>query len=48
MCACAVDNKLLTVIGNSHAEMISNCLVKVETRCPTKCRSQLFAYKLFS
>jgi hypothetical protein len=48
MCACSINYELLTIIGNSHTEMISDGFVKVETRCPTKCSSQLFAYKLFS
>jgi hypothetical protein len=48
MRACAVNYELLTVIRNSHAEVIGNCLVKVETRSPTKRGSQFFAYKLFS
>jgi hypothetical protein len=48
MRACPVDNKLLTVIGYSHAEMIRNGFMQVQTRSPTKCRSQFFAYLQFS
>jgi hypothetical protein len=48
MRTCPVDDKLLTIIRDSHTEMISDGFVEVETRSPTKCSSQLFAYKLFS
>jgi hypothetical protein len=48
MRACSINYELLTIIRNSHAEMISNGFVKVKTRCPAECRGQLFAYKLFS
>jgi hypothetical protein len=48
MCTCAINDELLTVIGNSHAEVISNGFVKVESRRPAKCSSQLFAHLLLS
>jgi hypothetical protein len=48
MRACSIDHELLAIIRNSHAEVIRNGFVKVETRCPTKRSSQLFAYLQFS
>jgi hypothetical protein len=48
MRACSIDHELLAIIRNGHAEVIRNGFVKVETRCPTKRSSQLFAYLQFS
>jgi hypothetical protein len=48
MRACSINNKLLTIIGNGHAEVIRNGFMEVQSRSPTKCSSQLFAYLQFS
>jgi hypothetical protein len=43
-----IDNELLAIIRNRHAEVIRNGFMEVQSRSPTKCSSQLFAYLQFS
>jgi hypothetical protein len=48
MRACSVDHELLAIIGHRHTEVIRNGFMEVQSRSPTKCSSQLFAYLQFS
>jgi hypothetical protein len=48
MRACSIDHELLAIIGHGHTEVIRNGFMEVQSRSPTKCSSQLFAYLQFS